>query len=223
VVARIPDSRSRSSQVAVCGAKSRATAGGDVEPVRRAAGHHEVDVVAAQHRPHHAARPDLQADRDARMLVAERGQQVRHQALARRGHGAEPDRAVFGIRLPARRPQRLVVQAEDAPGILGIPLAGGGQSHATAGAVDQRHADLGRERTDRRRDRRLRDHQLLGRRAHRSGVGQRDEGAQPRVGGHACSPSTGTTAVIVVPPPGVEVTCSVPPTTSARSDIDRMP
>ena len=73
-------------------------------------GDDEIGLVRVEQPPDVFAGADLQAQFDARMLVAERGQHRGQDMLAGGGHGREPHPAVLGISIAAGRRERLLLQ-----------------------------------------------------------------------------------------------------------------
>jgi hypothetical protein len=101
----------------------------------------------------------------------------------RAGHPRRSERERPGVCLRARRqrPPRVREQRLRAQHVVGEKLPGGGERRAQATSCDEPLADLGLERRDVFRDRRLADVKLLGGARERAAPGQRGEGPQARL------------------------------------------
>ena len=157
---------------------------GHVQRPRGAPGYDQVGLVGREQPPHALPVAHLQPEVDARMALAQRRDQYRHDVLACRGHRRDPHPGVLGVGGASRGGQPLFLQAEDLARVPGEDAAGPGQPEPPPVPFEQRHADLASERGERSRDRRLGDHEPRGGSPHRPGVGHRHVRPQSPRGRH---------------------------------------
>jgi hypothetical protein len=136
--------------------------------------------VAQQQVEHLAAVADAEREPHVRMRLRERAHERGHEGLGGRRHGRDPQHALVDLRRLARLAPAGLEQPDDVGRVRGEGAAGRRRSHAAPGALEQRRADLVRERGDRRRHGRLGDHELIRGRRDRAAADDGQEAAQLR-------------------------------------------
>ena len=142
------------------------------------AGDHEVDQVPVEQRPDLVPVAGLQPDPGQRVVPPEAAQNARHHLLGGRGHGGDPQFSPFRVRAGGGRQASLIEQADDAPDVARVRPARVGEPEPTPVRGDQRQPQCLLQGGQRRRHRRLGDHEFLCRAVYGLVFGHREERAE---------------------------------------------
>ena len=144
----------------------------------RPTGDRDVHRVLADAVEERRAVLDLERELDLGVERPERAKERRDDVLGGGGDRGDAEALRVDVGGLLGRAPALLDEPENVGGIRPEGLACGGQADSAADALGQLDAELLRERRDRRRDRRLRDVELLGRRGHGALTGDGEEAGE---------------------------------------------
>ena len=149
-----------------------------VPPRLRPPGQGQVNPMAFEQGPDPVPVTGLEQHTGLRVALPETAEQAGNDLLSGRGDRRDAQLATFGIRGGRGGEPRLVQQAEHPVRVRRVLLARAGQPQPAALRAHQLEPEGPLHRGERGGNRRLRDHELLGGRADRPGLGHSQERSQ---------------------------------------------